>query len=136
MHCLLNRMPKRRNKIFIKKSEQALFSFTTTWLNLPEMIPRTEDAQLQKVMVQRRHHTRACNGKSRNKRAFLQKRRIDLACVTDDFSFCKEKSERSKVRSDMVPVIGVEPIRCCHHWILSPARLPIPSHRHKLLQKR
>ena len=30
----------------------------------------------------------------------------------------------------MVPVIGVEPIRYRYHWILSPARLPIPSHRH------
>lgn len=29
----------------------------------------------------------------------------------------------------MVPVTGVEPVRCLHHWILSPARLPIPSHR-------
>ena len=29
----------------------------------------------------------------------------------------------------MVPVIGVEPIRYRYHWILSPARLPIPSHR-------
>ncbi len=29
----------------------------------------------------------------------------------------------------MVPVAGVEPARCRHHWILSPARLPIPSHR-------
>ena len=26
--------------------------------------------------------------------------------------------------------MGVEPIRCCHHGILSPARLPIPSRRH------
>lgn len=26
--------------------------------------------------------------------------------------------------------MGVEPIRCCHHRILSPARLPIPSRRH------
>ena len=32
----------------------------------------------------------------------------------------------------LVPVIGVEPIRCRHHWILSPARLPIPSHRRLL----
>ena len=30
----------------------------------------------------------------------------------------------------LVPVIGVEPIRYRYHWILSPARLPIPSHRH------
>ena len=34
----------------------------------------------------------------------------------------------------MVPVTGVEPVRYRYHWILSPARLPIPSHRHgKLL---
>ena len=32
--------------------------------------------------------------------------------------------------SILVPVVGVEPTRCCHHWILNPARLPIPSHRH------
>ena len=30
----------------------------------------------------------------------------------------------------MVPVTGVEPVRYRYHWILSPARLPIPSHRH------
>ena len=29
----------------------------------------------------------------------------------------------------MVPVVGVEPTRYRYHWILSPARLPIPSHR-------
>ena len=29
----------------------------------------------------------------------------------------------------MVPVAGVEPARYRYHWILSPARLPIPSHR-------
>lgn len=32
----------------------------------------------------------------------------------------------------MVPVIGVEPIRYHYHRILSPARLPIPPHRHIL----
>jgi hypothetical protein len=25
-----------------------------------------------------------------------------------------------------VPEVGLEPTRCCHHWILSPARLPVP----------
>lgn len=30
----------------------------------------------------------------------------------------------------MVPVVGVEPTRSCPHRILSPARLPIPPHRH------
>ena len=29
----------------------------------------------------------------------------------------------------MVRVAGVEPARCCHQRILSPSRLPIPTHR-------
>ena len=29
----------------------------------------------------------------------------------------------------MVPVAGVEPARCRHRGILSPVRLPVPSHR-------
>ena len=29
----------------------------------------------------------------------------------------------------LVPLIGVEPIRYRYHWILSPARLPIPPQR-------
>ena len=29
----------------------------------------------------------------------------------------------------LVPVAGVEPAPCRQDWILSPARLPIPSHR-------
>ena len=31
---------------------------------------------------------------------------------------------------DVVPVVGVEPTRYRYHGILSPARLPIPPHRH------
>ncbi len=30
----------------------------------------------------------------------------------------------------MVPVVGLEPTRYCYQRILSPSRLPIPSHRH------
>ena len=30
----------------------------------------------------------------------------------------------------LVPVAGLEPARCRQRWILSPLRLPIPSHRH------
>ena len=26
----------------------------------------------------------------------------------------------------IIPAAGVEPARCCHRWILSPVRLPIP----------
>ena len=37
----------------------------------------------------------------------------------------------NKIRSvlKLVPAMGVEPIRCCHHGILNPARLPVPSRR-------
>ncbi len=50
----------------------------------------------------------------------------------------KEKSEKNKKKRQssaencrffLVPVAGVEPARYRYHWILSPARLPIPSHR-------
>ena len=30
---------------------------------------------------------------------------------------------------NLVPEAGVEPAPCCQDWILSPARLPIPSFR-------
>ena len=33
----------------------------------------------------------------------------------------------------MVPVAGLEPARCRQRWILSPLRLPIPSHRQVLM---
>ena len=35
--------------------------------------------------------------------------------------------------SGLVPVTGLEPVRCCHRGILSPLRLPIPPHRHMCL---
>lgn len=31
--------------------------------------------------------------------------------------------------TQMVPVTGIEPVRCFHHGILSPVCLPIPPHR-------
>ena len=37
------------------------------------------------------------------------------------------RGSRPKIK--MVPVVGVEPTRYRYHRILSPARLPIPSHR-------
>ena len=50
----------------------------------------------------------------------------------DDVFFChrhKKTSEQSGLCSDVVPVVGLEPTRCCHQRILSPSRLPIPSYR-------
>ena len=37
--------------------------------------------------------------------------------------------EKGSDYMDVVPVVGLEPTRCCHQRILSPSRLPIPSHR-------
>ena len=34
-------------------------------------------------------------------------------------------------RDILVPVTGLEPVRCCHRGILSPLRLPISPHRHR-----
>ena len=33
----------------------------------------------------------------------------------------------------LVPVVGLEPTRCRHQRILSPSRLPIPSHRRMVI---
>lgn len=38
----------------------------------------------------------------------------------------KKTSQDLPEKSDLVPGIGVEPIRYCYHWCLRPARLPIP----------
>ena len=44
----------------------------------------------------------------------------------------KEKKTRSEnLVFNTIPAAGVEPARPCGHWILSPARLPIPPRRHK-----
>ena len=54
-------------------------------------------------------------------------------------TFEKSRSKRYKACSDVVPVVGLEPTRYRYQRILSPSRLPIPSHRRKethLLYKR
>ena len=45
----------------------------------------------------------------------------------------KTPSRTFCVRDGVVPVVGVEPTRCCHQRILSPSRLPIPTHRQFIL---
>ncbi len=42
----------------------------------------------------------------------------------------KQKDLQSQVFLKLVPKAGLEPARCRHHRILSPARLPIPPLRH------
>ena len=60
--------------------------------------------------------------------------------VTSDARIKLKKRRMPRTRSAcrgtrLVPVAGLEPARCRHQRILSPSRLPIPSHRpvHKLL---
>jgi hypothetical protein len=36
---------------------------------------------------------------------------------------------RKRYELDGLPAEGLEPTRSCDHWILSPARLPIPPRR-------
>ena len=44
--------------------------------------------------------------------------------------FYKRRRSKCLLHSDLfvMPVAGLEPARCRHRWILSPLRLPIPSH--------
>ena len=41
----------------------------------------------------------------------------------------KQKGTADAIPFLLVPVVGLEPTRCRHQRILSPSRLPIPSHR-------
>ncbi len=61
-------------------------------------------------------------------REYCKKNDIDNVTSYSDEAQSGTNTDR-KGFIDMVPVVGVEPTRCCHHRILSPARLPIPSHR-------
>ena len=46
-----------------------------------------------------------------------------------------QKNSTQSVLSFLVPVTGIEPVRCCHHGILSPGRLPVPPHRHVVVAR-
>ena len=55
----------------------------------------------------------------------------EATALSTELQAHKRTKLKSRFRKEpaLVPVAGVEPARCCHHGILSPARLPIPSHR-------
>ena len=51
-------------------------------------------------------------------------------CAFSPINRHKAKGRTPRVRPfTLVPVVGLEPTRCRHQRILSPSRLPIPSHR-------
>ena len=56
-----------------------------------------------------------------------------LARIARNKQIIRTRPRLGRTGSDyigLVPVMGVEPIRCHHQRILSPSRLPIPTHRH------
>ena len=42
----------------------------------------------------------------------------------------QKRRKRPSLSSFFMPATGIEPVRCRHHRILSPARLPVPPRRH------
>ena len=64
--------------------------------------------------------------RAQRKRVAAEKEEQRRECA---LTFEKSRSKRYKACSDVVPVTGLEPVRCRQRWILSPLRLPIPSHR-------
>ena len=58
--------------------------------------------------------------------------KIDILDGRDQRKQQTRTLRQSALGSDLlrlVPVTGLEPVRCRQRWILSPLRLPIPSHR-------
>ena len=48
-----------------------------------------------------------------------------------DVGEARRQPDRGKsAKTKLVPLAGLEPARCCHHLILSQARLPIPPQGH------
>ena len=63
----------------------------------------------------------------------IHKKYIHFTCVVGEqfpIWVVHPQQRMEKRLKILVPVTGVEPVRCCHQRILSPSRLPIPSHRH------
>ena len=58
--------------------------------------------------------------------------------IFSNFYSRKSIKNRKKTRLEnlvliIIPAAGVEPARCCHRWILSPVRLPIPPCWHSYI---
>ena len=62
--------------------------------------------------------------------ALLNKTKADKAAARR-----QKENPRGQSPWGVVPVMGVEPIRCFQQRILSPSRLPIPTHRHMCVQQ-
>ncbi len=89
-----------------------------------------------KLQPQKRSKTRsrrpyAADVSASNKHQINTKLRKHTKC---SFLFSPKKLQKTPVFRRirgfcLVPVTGLEPVRCRQRWILSPLRLPIPSHR-------
>ena len=54
---------------------------------------------------------------------------FSLQINRNSFNLTGKEKTLEKSRVFLLPVAGVEPARCYHQRILSPSRLPIPTHR-------
>ena len=88
----------------------------------------------KKVIATVSRSERACKRTDAAQRRFFAKRRSGKASERRCF-FEKRRRERCEVRDDVVPLTGIEPVRCCHRGILSPLRLPIPPCRHDAINQ-
>ena len=57
---------------------------------------------------------------------------LRISQILQGIYFTKKPLDRIDQGVFLVPVAGVEPAPCRQDWILSPARLPIPSHRRNI----
>lgn len=84
------------------------------------------------------------SGKRRGQRKRKRKGAYDKSdgITHDTAAFAFRTKDILKIRSHprlepgsdyhyLVPVVGLEPTRCCHQRILNPSRLPIPSYRQR-----
>src|SRR5437868_8054348 len=58
-------------------------------------------------------------------RTFISENRTEPATAARNRQLLKSQ------RGSELPAEGIEPTRSCDHWILSPARLPVPPRRRK-----
>ena len=68
-----------------------------------------------------------------------RKRSAGEVSISSPVCSCRNRKRKTApagprgLRVLLVPVTGLEPVRCRQRWILSPLRLPIPSHRQRRL---
>ena len=107
----------KTNKLYTK-----LYLKQKNWVFTGKSLMNTQygagDRTWRALPVIRYANTRLCSASPRPVQALLYRKQKNI-----------EKPQKV-ISLYLVPVTGLEPVRCCHRGILSPLRLPIPPHRH------